>query len=101
MAGEWRMWPRTRLRHAPSASITLSTLSSNPGRLSLLNVDSVGALFPLLEAFNLLPPALSRDAVLSDPEFDRINEVGEGSPAEQEDVFRGGEHSRCWLPWIR
>ena len=52
----------------------------------LLNIDSVGALLPLHEPFNLLPPALNRDAVSSDPDFDRFDEVGEGSLAEQVDV---------------
>ena len=61
-------------------------LSLDPGCLCLLNVDSVGALLPLHEPFNLLPPALNRDAVSSDPDFDRIDEVGEGSLAEQENV---------------
>jgi hypothetical protein len=63
-------------------------LSLNPGRRSLLNVDSVGASLPLLELFNLLPPALNHDAMSSDPEFDRIDEIAESSLAEQEDVFR-------------
>ena len=49
-------------------------LSLNPGRLSLLNVDSVGTPLPLLEPFNPLPPALNSDGVSSDPEFDRIDE---------------------------
>jgi len=57
-------------------------------RLSLLNVDSVGAFLPLFEPFNLTPPALNRDAVSTDLEFDRIDEVDESSPAEQEDVSR-------------
>ena len=65
-----------------------ATPSPNPGRLSLLNVDRVGALLPLLETFNLLPPALNCDAVSSDPEFDRIDKVDESFPAEQEDVSR-------------
>jgi hypothetical protein len=62
--------------------------SLNPGRRSLLNVDGVGAPLPLLELFNPLPPVLNRDAVSSDPEFDRIDEVDESFLAEQEDVFR-------------
>ena len=62
--------------------------SLDPGRLSLLNVDSVGALLLLLEPFNLLPPALDVETMFSDPEFDRIDEVGESSPAEREDVSR-------------
>ena len=45
-------------------------LGLNPDRPSLLNVDIVGAPFPLLEVFNLLPPALNREAAYSDPEFD-------------------------------
>ncbi len=63
-------------------------LSLNPVRLSLLNVDSVGALLPLLESFNLLLPALNRDAVSSDPEFDRVDDIDERPPAEQEDISR-------------
>jgi hypothetical protein len=42
----------------------------------------------LLEPFNLLPPALNHDAVSSNPDFDRIDEVGESSPAKEEDVSR-------------
>jgi hypothetical protein len=46
-------------------------LSLNPTRLSLRSVGSVVALLPLLEPFNLLPPALGRDSVSSNREFDR------------------------------
>ena len=52
-----------------------------------VNLDSVGAVLPLLKPFNLRPPAFNRDAVLSDPEFDRIDEVSETSLAEQEHIF--------------
>jgi hypothetical protein len=62
-------------------------LGPNPGPLGLLNIDNVGDLLPLLEPFNPLPPVLSCEAVSSDPEFDRIDELGESSLAEQEDVF--------------
>jgi len=71
----------------PLSRLVQQPLSLNPGRLSFLDVDSVGAVLPLLEPFNLHPPALNRDAVSSDPEFDRIDEVGETSPARQEHVF--------------
>jgi hypothetical protein len=40
----------------------------------------------MLELSNLPPPALYRDAVMTNPDFDRIDEVGEGSLAEQDDV---------------
>ena len=44
-------------------------------------------LSPLLEPFNLPPPKLSRESVSSNRDFDRIDEVGVGSLAKQEDVF--------------
>ena len=68
-------------------SLVQQPLSLNPGCLGLHNVDSLGALLPLLKPFNLLPPALSRDAMSSDPELDQIDKVGEGSLAKQEDVL--------------
>src|SRR6266849_9083088 len=37
---------------------------------SLRNVGGVGALLPTLEPSNLTPPALYRDAVTTDPDFD-------------------------------
>ena len=64
-------------------------LSFNPLRPRLLNVGNVGSLLPLLEPFNVLLPALGRDAVSGDCEFDGINDFGEGSPAKQDDVFMG------------
>ena len=63
-------------------------LSLNPGLSGNLNVDSVSALFHLLELFNLTPPARSFDTVIFDHKSDRIGEVGECFVAEQEDVFR-------------
>ena len=47
-----------------------------------------GALLPLLEPFNLLPPALNHNAMSSNSEFDQTDKFGESSPAKQEDVFR-------------
>ena len=66
-------------------------LSLDPGCLCLLSANSVGTLLPLHEIFNLSPPELNSDAVSSNPEFDRINKVGEGSLAEQEDF--SGRHT--------
>lgn len=62
-------------------------LSLDPGRLGLLDVESVGTLLVLLECFNLIPPALSLKAESFNPEFGRINHVGESSLAKQKDVF--------------
>ena len=62
-------------------------LSLDLGQLFPLEVDSVSALLPLREPFYLIPPVLSHDAVSSNPDFDRIDEVGEGSLAEWKDVF--------------
>jgi hypothetical protein len=56
---------------------------------SLRNVGGVSALLPTLELSNLTPPELYLDAVISDPEFDRIESTRSsklGSLAEQEDV---------------
>lgn len=50
------------------------------------SLRSVGALLSTLEPSNLTPPALYRDVVTTDPDFDRINKVIEGYLAEQEDV---------------
>jgi hypothetical protein len=58
----------------------LSTESQSASAFSA-STDSVGALLPLHELYNLFPPgpALNRNAVSSDPEFDQIDEVCEGS----------------------
>ena len=53
---------------------------------STRNVGGVGALPPTLETSILAPPALYRNTVTTDPDFDRVDKVGEGSPAEQDDV---------------
>ena len=65
-------------------------LSLNLVSCSLLSINSIGAPRPLLqvEPFNLLPPVLNHDAMPSNPEFDRIDEVDESSLAKQDDIFR-------------
>jgi hypothetical protein len=78
---------QSKCLHRPLRLVQQS-LNLDPGCLSLLNVDCVGALLSLLEFFNLLSPAFNCDPVLSDPKFELIDETGESSPAEQEDVSR-------------
>ena len=65
---------RLRVLHQPLSHETIC-----PGTR---NVGGVGALLPTFETSNLTPPALYRDTVTTDPDFDRVDEVGEGSPAE-------------------
>jgi hypothetical protein len=51
------------------------------------SISTASVPFSLFWNPSLRPPAFNRDAVLSDPEFDRIDEVSETSLAEQEHVF--------------
>ena len=72
------IYRRLRVAHQPLSHDTICP--------SLRNVGGVGALLPTLEPSNLTPPALYRDAVTTDPDYDRIDEVIKGNLAEQEDV---------------
>ena len=63
-------------------------LRLHPERLSLLDLRRYGALFLLRVTLSPRPQALNLHAMSSDPECDRIDEVGESSLAEQEDISR-------------